>query len=363
MINKDFFAALEDLERERKINKDVFIESLEAGLVSAYKRDSGEARNITVRLNPVKGEIKVFAYKIVSEEIEDPDKQITLDEAREIKKAYKIGDWVLDDVTPKDLSRIAIQTAKQVITQRLGDVRKEQIMQDVTEREGEIASARITKIDGDSVYVEISANQIEGVMGAQDRVPTETYEIARTIKVYVKNTRNTPRGPQAVVSRSVPQFVKRLFELEVPEIKSGDVIIKGVVRDAGYRTKMAVYSENPNIDAVGSCIGQKGARINAVVNELNGEKVDIIPWCEDPLEYVARALSPAKVMMVQVEEDNKSARVVVPDDKLSLAIGKGGQNVRLAAKLTGWKIDVKAYSQIVNINDLDVEPEDENLDN
>lgn len=358
MINKDFFAALDELEKDRKINKELFLESLEAGLVSAFKRETGEARPITVRLNELKCEIKVFAYKVVVEEVDDPDKEISLEDAREIKKSYKVGEWVLEDVTPKNLSRIAIQTAKQVIMQRLNDVKKEMILTEMNEKEGEIANARIRKIEGDNVYLEIISTQMEAIMSGQDRIAGEKYEVNNVLKVYVKNTRNTGRGPQVVVSRSVAGFVKRLFEYEVPEIKSGDVVVKGVVRDAGYRTKMAVYSKNPNLDPVGACIGQKGTRINAVVNELNGEKVDIIAWTEEPLEYIARALSPAKVLMVQVDENNKSARVIVPDDKLSLAIGKGGQNVRLAAKLTNWKIDVKPYSTVVD-NDSDNAVSDE----
>lgn len=352
MINKDFFAALDDLEKERRINKDLFIESLEAGLVSAFKRETGEARPMTVRLNPLKNEIKVFAYKTVVEEVADPDKEISLEEAREIKKSYKPGDWVLDDVTPKNLSRIAIQTAKQVIMQRLNDAKKEMVMSEMNDREGEIASARIRRVECDNVYLEVISTQMEAVMSAQDKMPMERYEVGDVIKVYVKTTRTTPRGPQVVVSRSVAGFVKRLFEFEVPEIKSGDVIVKGVVRDAGYRTKMAVYSANPNLDAVGSCIGQKGVRINAVVNELGGEKIDIISWCEDPLEFISRALSPAKVVMVQGDDSTRSAKVIVPDDKLSLAIGKGGQNVRLAAKLTGWKIDVKPYSTVAGTGEI-----------
>lgn len=358
MVNKDFFAALDDLEREKKINKDLFIESLEAGLVSAFKRETGEARPMTVRLNPLKNEIRVYAYKVVAEEVIDEDKEISLEDAHEIRKNYKVGEWVLEDVTPKDLSRIAIQTAKQVIMQRLNDAKKELVMTEMNEREGEIAAARIRRVDGDTVYLEIIATQMEGIMGAQDKVPGEKYMVNDVIKVYVKSIRTTPRGTQVVVSRSVAGFVKRLFENEVPEIKSGDIIIKGIVRDAGYRTKMAVFSKTPNLDAVGSCIGQKGTRINAVVEELNGEKVDIIGWCEDPLEFVARALSPAKVLMVQVDDNSKSAKAIVADDKLSLAIGKGGQNVRLAAKLTNWKIDVKPFSSVDNGEELDIEDEE-----
>lgn len=355
MINKDFFAALDELEASARIKKDDFIESLTQGLAAAYKRENSEASNVTVRLNPVKNEIKMYAYKVVVELVEDEEKEISLDDAHEIKKSYKLGDWVLtNDITPKNFSRVAIQTAKQVIMQKLNDIKKEQIMTQMNDHEGEIQTARIRKVEGEAIYLEFPS-QMEGVISANDRIQSDRYDIGENIKVYVKGTRQTPKGPQVICSRSVAGFVKKLFELEVPEIKSGDVIVKGVVRDAGSRTKMAVTTLSTNIDAVGSCIGQKGTRINVVVNELNGEKVDIIEWCEDPLEFIARALSPAKVLMVQVDDNNKSARAVVADDKLSLAIGKGGQNVRLAAKLTGWKIDVKPYSDIMKMEEMDNE--------
>ena len=351
MINKDFFAALDELEKDRRIDKALFIESLEAGLVSAYKRETGEARPILVKLNENKNEIKVYAYKTVVEEVVESDKEITLAEAVEIKKSYKLGDMVMEDVTPKDLSRIAIQTAKQVVMQRLNDFKKDQIMAEMSEKEGEIALARVHKVDGDTVYLEIIATQMEAVMAGQNKVYGETYNVGDEIKVYVKNARSNVRGPQVIVSRSVAGFVKRLFESEVPEIKTGTVVIKGIVRDAGSRTKMAVYTDNSNIDPVGACIGQRGARINTVVNELNGEKVDIVLWNEDPVEYIAASLSPAKVVQVLIDEQHRSARVIVPEDKLSLAIGKGGQNVRLAAKLTGWKIDVKPEGVEFNNSD------------
>ena len=355
MINKDFFAALDDLEREKRIDKATFIETLEASLVSAFKKETGEARPMTVKLNEKRCEIKAFAYKTVVEEVVEPDKEISLSDAREIKKSYKVGDWVLWEVTPKELSRIAIQTAKQVVTQRLNDARKARVMSEMTDREGEIANAQVIKIDGDIVYLEILSTQMTAIMSGPDNVSTEKYLPGQKHKFYVKNTRTKTRGPQVIVSRSVAGLVKRLFENEAPEIKSGDIIIKGIVRDAGNRTKMAVHSDNPNIDAVGGCIGQKGVRINEVVRELNGEKVDIIRWSENPLEYIGRALSPATVLSI-TQEDDKTAKVIVPDDKLSLAIGKGGQNVRLAAKLTGWKIDVKSQSQV---SDEVIEQEEE----
>lgn len=354
MVNKEFFEALDQLEKERHIDKETLIESLEAGLVSAYKKEIGETRQIAVRLDEAKSTIKVYAYRYVVEEVADPDKEISLDEAKELKHNYKLGDVVIDDITPKQFSRIAAQTAKQVIVQRLNDAKREVVLNEMSQKEGEILNAIVRRKEGLNIFVEISGSQVEGVLSVADQVPGENLNINDVVKVYVKKVRTTNFGAQVVVSRSAAGFVKRLFEMEVPEIRSGLVSIKGIVREAGYRTKLAVSSDDPNIDAIGSCIGNKGVRVNAIVAELAGEKIDVIPWCSDPLEFIARSLSPAKVVMVQVNEEEKTAKVIVPDDKLSLAIGKQGQNARLAAKLTGWKIDVKPYSTIVNVGD-DVE--------
>ncbi|MDY4593041.1 MAG: transcription termination factor NusA [Eubacteriales bacterium] len=349
MVNKDFFAALDELEKEKRIDKAVFIESLEAGLASAYKRQVGEARNVLVVLNEAKFSINIYAYKTVVETVEDPEKEISLEDAKAIKSTYKVGDIVSEDITPKDFSRIAAQTAKQVITQRLNDHVKNMVLEEMNEKEGEILTAIVRRVENDTVYVEMTGSQLEGVMMPSDQIRGEKYNVGDVINVYVKTTRTTTKGAtQVLVSRSNIGFVKRLFEHEVPEIKAGLVSIKHIVREAGYRTKMAVFSEDPSIDAVGSCIGNKGMRINSIVQQLGGEKIDVIGWCQDPLEYISRALSPAKVIMVQVNENEKSAKVIVPDDKLSLAIGKAGQNVRLAAKLTGWKIDVKPYSTVAD---------------
>ena len=348
MVNKEFFQALELLESEKKISKELLIESLEAGLVSAYKKEYGESRNIAVRLNEEKQSIKVFAHRLVVEEVEDEDTQISLEEAQEIKPSYKVGDVVIEDITPKQFSRIAAQTAKQVIMQRLNDAKKEYILNEMSEKQGEILNAVIRRKEGTTVYVEISGTQMEGVMMQSDQVPTETYNVGDVVKVYIKKIRDTIRGgAQVVVSRSSAGFVRRLFELEVPEIKAGLVKIMSIVREGGFRTKLAVYSEDPNVDAVGACIGNKGVRVNAIVAELGGEKIDVVEWCADPIEYIARALSPAQVLMVSINEEEKNAKVVVPDEKLSLAIGRNGQNARLAAKLTGWKIDVKPYSSVM----------------
>lgn len=346
MINKEFFIALDLLEKEKRINKDVFINALEAGLATAYKKEFSEARDVMVKLNPERSLIKVYAYRTVVQEIEDYDKELTLEEAQEIKGSYKVGDIVTEDITPKNFSRIAAQTAKQVIMQRLNDAKKELVLGEMKEKGGEILNSIIRRVDGGNVYVEILSNQMQGVMRPADQIRGEKYNINDSMKVYVKRVNDSQREMNVMVSRSAAGFVRRLFELEVPEIKAGLVTIKGVVREAGYRTKIAVASEDSNIDAVGSCIGPKGSRINAIVAEINGEKVDVINWCSDPLEFVARSLSPAKVVMVQVNDDKHSARVIVPDDKLSLAIGKDGLNAKLAARLTEWKIDIKPQSSI-----------------
>ena len=348
MVNKEFFQALDLFEREKKISKELLIESLESGIASAYKKEYGESRMIAVRLNEEKQTIKVYAHRLVVEEVEDEDTQISLEEAREIKPTYKIGDVVIEDITPKQFSRIAAQTAKQVIMQRLNDAKKEYVLNEMSERQGEILNAIVRRKEGSTVYVEISGVQMEGVMLQSDQIPTESYNVGDVIKVYIKKIRdNFKGGPQVMVSRSSAGFVRRLYELEVPEIKVGLVKIMSIVREGGFRTKLSVYSEDPNVDALGACIGNKGVRINAVVTELGGEKIDVVEWCADPMEYIARALSPAQVLMVSINEEDKTAKVVVPDEKLSLAIGRNGQNARLAAKLTGWKIDVKPYSSIM----------------
>lgn len=347
----DFFPALEELEKTNKISKESMIEALESGLVSAYKKEFGEARTIAVRLNEEKGTIKVYAHRLIVEEVEDEASQISLEDALEIKENAQIGEVIVEDITPKDFSRIAAQTARQVVIQRINDAKKEYILNEMNERQGEIVSAIVRRKEGNNVYVEICGTQMEGVMMQTDQVPTETYNLNDMIKVYVKKIRETLRGAQVIVSRASAGFVRRLFELEVPEIKAGLVKIANCVREAGFRTKIAVYSDDPNVDAVGACIGNKGIRVNEIVQELGGEKIDVVEYCADPIEYIARALSPAQALMVSINEDEKRAKVIVADEKLSLAIGRNGQNARLSAKLTGWKIDVKPASSMEPVED------------
>lgn len=345
MTNKDFFLALDELEKTKGIKKEFFIEALESALVAAYKKNFGESKLVEVRLNPDKNTIKVYAYKTVRENVTDPDTEISLADAKLIKKSYKDGDQVAEEITPKDFGRIAAGTAKQVVTQKLREAERTSAFSELEEKVDTLMTGYIRRQEADTYYLELASTQIEGVLMANDQIEGEKYNINDRIKVYVKKLRETARGVQAIVSRSCAGFVKKLFENEVPEISSGHVEIKSIVREAGYRTKMAIYSSDPQIDPLGACVGNKGTRVNSVVAELGGEKVDIIIWSDDPFEYIARALSPATVLSVEIDELSKSAKVIVPDDKLSLAIGKGGRNVRLAARLTGWKIDVKSESR------------------
>ena len=344
MVNKDFFLALADLEAEKGISESVFIEALQNALACAYKKqyESG-ASIVEVKLNPEKSTIKFYTVKTAVAEVEDKEKEISLAEAQLIKKSYKLGDEVYEEFVPKDFGRIAAQTAKQVILQKLHETERDNTLSEFSDKKDELMSCVVRKIDAKNVYVELGKGQIEGLMLPQDQVPGEKYEVNDRLKVYVKNIKNNGRNAQVLVSRAAAGLVKRLFEIEVPEIKSGAVVIKSISREAGQRTKMAIFSEDAQVDAVGACVGNKGARVNAVVEELGGEKVDIILWSENPLEFIAKALSPAKVVSV-TQVDEKSAIAVVPDDKLSLAIGRDGQNARLAARLTGWKIDVKSES-------------------
>ncbi len=345
MTNKDFFLALDELEKQKGIKKDFFIQTLESALVAAYKKNFGEAKSVEVKLNPEKNTIKVYAYKTVVEVVENKDNEISLEDAKEIKKSYKIGDQVKEEITPKDFGRIAAGTAKQVVTQKLREAERSAAFAELEEKVDTLTTGYIRRNEADTYFIELMGTNIEGVLMPSDQIAGEKYNINDRIKVYIKKLRETARGVQAIVSRSNPGFVRKLFENEVPEISTGHVEIKNIVREAGYRTKMAIYSADPQIDPLGACVGNKGTRVNSVVSELGGEKVDIIIWSDDPFEYIARALSPATVLSVEIDEVNKTSKVIVPDDKLSLAIGKNGQNVRLAARLTGWKIDVKSESK------------------
>ena len=343
-MNKEFIQAIEDLEKERQISKDVLIEAIESALVSAYKKNYGTAQNVRVDIDRETGDIAVLMRMDVVDEIEDELTQISLDEAREIDYRYQAGDIVEYQVTPRDFGRIAAQTAKQVIVQKLREAEREILFTEFNERRGEIVSGLIQKADHNIVVMDLG--KLEGVMPVKEQIPTEHYKVNDKIKGYVLDVEKGAKGaPQVIVSRSHPDFVRKLLEFEIPEIYEGVIEIKSVSRDPGYRSKVAVYSPDPDIDPVGSCVGQKGVRIQNVINELNGEKIDVIEWNEDPSIYIASSLLPAQILAVDIKEEERFAQVIVPDDQLSLAIGKSGQNARLAAKLTNWKIDIKSETQ------------------
>ncbi len=351
MINKDFFQALEEIETTKKINLQQLIETLEAALTSAYKKMYGEAKSAQVKLVPEKNAIKIYSYKTVVKEVENPDKEISLQDAQNIKSSYKVGDEVMQEENTKDFGRIAAQTAKQVVMQKLKEMERQIAVDELSEKEDELLTTIVKRIEQNVVYVQIAGSHTEGVMLEQDQIPGEKFHVNDRIKVYVKKIKDSFKGVQIQVSRSNVGFLRKLFEIEVPEIENGEVVIKNIARDPGNRSKVAIMATKPHIDALGACVGNRGVRINTIMSEINGEKIDLVPYSDDPLEYIANALSPAKVLSVEINESLKSSRVIVPDDKLSLAIGKMGQNVRLAARLTGWKIDVKPESS-VNSNEV-----------
>lgn len=345
----DLMDAISMLAREKDMNEAILVDTIEEALKVAYRRNnkqSGANQNLTVRLTKKDG-ARLYARKVVADEVEDPDTQITLDDALKIRSDYHVGDIVEIDVTPSDFGRVAAQTAKQMLVQRIREAERGKIYDEYIEKENEILTAIVQRVEPKAVYVEIG--RTEGIMEASEFMPGEEYRDDDHIKVYVlKVHRSGPessRNPQVYVSRIHPGLVKRLFEMEVPEIATGLVQIRSIAREAGSRTKIAVYSVDPMIDPVGACVGPRGSRVENVVKELKNEKIDIIKWSADPAEFVANALNPAHVVSVFISEHEKICRVVVPDTQLSLAIGKEGQNARLAAKLTGWKIDIKSQSQ------------------
>ena len=344
-MNQEFIEALGAIEKERGIKKEVLLDAIETALISAYKRNYGTnttAQNVRVEIDRQQGDVHVYSVRVVADPVEDPAMQISLEDARQIHRAYEVGDIVESEVTPRSFGRIAAQTRKQMVVQRIREAERGIIYDQFSEKENEVLTAIVQRVEKRNVYVELG--RTEGYLPATEYTQNEEYHVNDRIKVYVEEVRRSNKGPQVIVSRINPGLVKRLFEMEVPEIQTGVVQIKSIAREAGYRTKMAVATTDDPIDPVGACVGPKGIRVEKVVEELKGEKVDIIRWNLDPAEYVANALSPAKVLGVQINEAERAARVIVPDNQLSLAIGKEGQNARLAAKLTGWKIDIKSQS-------------------
>jgi len=342
-MNKDLFAAIDSLEKEKGISKEILFEALEVALVSAYKRNFQSSPAVRVVIDRETGDIKVFSQLKVVEDVEAGDQEVSLYEAKVYEPRCQLGDVVEMEVTPKEFGRIAAQTAKQVVIQRIREAERELIYEDFTDRTEEVITGLVRRFEQRNVIIDLG--RTEAVLPVEEQLPQERYRQGERVKTFISEVKKTTKGPQIVVSRTHTGFLKRLFEMEVPEIYEGIVEIKAAAREAGHRSKLAVYSSNPDIDPVGACVGTKGSRVQAISNELKGEKIDIIKWSEEAEEYIANALSPAKVSSVTLESDNRAAIVVVPDNQLSLAIGKEGQNARLAAKISGWKVDISSETQ------------------
>lgn len=347
-MNQEFIEALREIVKEKGISEDLLFTTIEDALVAAYKKNyagqGGGNQNVKVTMNRENGEIHVYAQKTVSDEVFDEINEISLEEARKIDPNYDIDDVVGIEVTPKKFGRVAAQAAKQVVIQRIKEEERRIIYNDFIEKEDDIITGSVIRKDKNNILIDLG--KTEAVLGPNEQMHGEKYNFNDKIKLYIVEVKNSTKGAQIVISRTHPGLIKRLFELEVPEIFDGTVEIKSIAREAGSRTKISVSSNDENVDPMGACVGSKGIRVQNIVNELKNEKIDIIKWSKLPEEHIANALSPAKVIDVTLNEENKFAQIVVDDNQLSLAIGKEGQNVRLAAKLTGWKIDIKSKSQV-----------------
>lgn len=360
-VNKELLNAIAYLSKEKGVSADVICDSLEAVLITAYKKEPDANPNAVVELNRLTGDYKILAPKTVVETVEDEDAEISLAMAQILDPEYSAGDVINVNVTPKNFGRVAAQAAKQVMIQRLREAERSIVYDEFSNRQDDIITGIIQRIEQRNVYVDLG--KAEAVLPVSEQIPTETYTVGQRIKCYVVEVRKTTKGAQILVSRTHPGLLKRLFELEVPEIYDGVVELKSVAREPGRRSKIAVYSRDKNVDCVGACVGPKGVRVQNIVTELQNEKIDIVKWDEDPAVYIANALSPATVVSVTVDEAEKTSNVVVPDYQLSLAIGKAGQNARLAAKLTNWKIDIKSESQAAELAEQKQdEPAGEELD-
>ena len=344
-MNQEFILALDEIEREKGVDKDIIFEALESALISSYKKNFGSAQNVDVEMNRETGDIALYALKEVVEDgsVEDANLQISLDDAQKINAVYQIGDTVRIRLEPENFGRIAAQTAKQVVIQRIKDAERDVIFEDYTDRENEIITGEVRRVSNRNVFFDLG--KTEALLSFQEQIPGEHYGQGERFKLLLLEVRRTPKGPQVILSRSHPNLIKRLFEMEVPEILEGVVEIYSIAREAGSRTKIAVFSKDPAIDPLGACVGFKGNRVKTIVDQLYNEKIDIVIYEKDVAKFIANALSPSKVVDVFIKEREKEALVVVPDYQLSLAIGKEGQNARLAAKLTNWKIDIKSESQ------------------
>lgn len=340
-MNSEFITALEDLGREKGIDKEILLGAIEAALIAAYRRDfGGSSQNVSVHMDRQSGEIHVYAKRLIVETAQDSRTEVSLEEARAVDPTLSPGDILEQEVTPRNFGRIAAQTAKQVVFQRIREAERGMIFEEFQSREGDIVTGEVHRVEHRVTYVELG--RAEATLAISEQIPSEVLVPGQRIKAYILEVRRTPRGPQIQLSRSHPGLVKRLFELEVPEIHDGTVELKGVAREAGSRSKVAVWARDDRVDPIGACVGPKGQRVQAIVAELRGEKLDIVRWDPHVDIFVANALSPARVMEVTLDEDEKAARILVPEQQLSLAIGKEGQNARLAARLTGWKIDIRS---------------------
>lgn len=344
-MNLELIGALNELEKERGISKEILLEAIETAIVSAYKRnyDANSNSSVRVDINQETGAIHVYSRRKVVEEVEDEALEISLNDAQEIDPNYQLDDIVETEVTPKDFGRIAAQTAKQIVIQRIREAERSIVFYEYANREGDVITGIVRRVEHRNIIVDLG--KVEAVLPASEQMPNDNYEPNSRFRFYISEVRQSSKGPQIFLSRTHPGLLKNLFEIEVPEIQSGVVEIKAVAREAGQRSKIAVFSRDENVDPVGACVGNKGMRVQEVVSQLNGEKIDIVEWVPDEAVFIGNALSPAKALYVNLDPNNKTARTVVPDDQLSLAIGKEGQNARLAARLTNWKIDIKSESQ------------------
>lgn len=353
MDRVEFIEALSQIEKEKGIDKEIIFEAIETSLISACKKNFGTSQNIKVVIDRETGNVGCFAQKEVVEVVEDEMLQLSLEQAKEINPFFTVGDVVDIEVTPKNFGRISAQTAKQVVVQKFREAEREILFNQYITKEKDIITGIVQRKERKNVIVQLG--KIDAILAPNEQMPGEEYNFMDRIKVYVLEVKQTTKAPQIYISRTHPELVKRLFEQEVPEVHDGTVEIKSIAREAGSRTKIAVYSKNENVDALGACVGQNGYRVNVIVSELNGEKIDVINWSADPKEFIAAALSPSKVLAVAINEESQSAKIVVPDHQLSLAIGKEGQNARLSAKLTGWRIDIKSETQARETNFMEEE--------
>src|SRR6056297_47408 len=356
-MNLDLLKALDDIEKDKGIAKDVLLEAIEAALLSAYKKDFGSKENVSVEVNEETGQVMVFSRKKVVEEIKNDNYEILLENAKKIDSEVELEEYVDVEITPDNFGRIAAQTAKQVVMQRIREAERDVLYEDYKRKEGEIITGTIQRFHKDNVLIDMG--KTEALLPVSEEIPTEQYKVGFRLKLYVVEVSSTTKGPRILVSRTHPALLKRLFEVEVPEIFDGIVEIRSVAREAGFRSKVAVFSYDSKVDPVGACVGPQGRRVKSVVEQLDGEKIDIVKYSDNPEDFVSNALNPAEVKAVVIDEDKESATVIVPDFQLSLAIGKEGQNARLAAKLTGWKIDIKKESEFEEMQKKQEEEERE----